>query len=339
MEREITGRTRLLGSMKQLEAEGWGRKPYWQYRRKELGTHSFRIKEWDYYQIISRDGDFALNVTFSDLGLFSLISLSFVERNLKEYSQQSAIKFFTKNRMGLAESPDDDYSFTYANEDIAATAVKKGRKRHIIANCPKLSIPGKKQGIIADLTIYDDEAESMNICTSWKEDRKKFYYNEKRGPMRAEGVIWFDLEKYEINDAYALLDWGRGIWLRSSTWIWAALMDERYLINLGGGFTDRSPASENAVIYDNVVNKLEDVEISVPEDLERGVWRFKEKNGRLFLEMHPAVNRKDHQDYKLIKSFQDQVFGTYSGYFILDSGEKIEVRDKFGFAEKVYNKW
>ena len=35
----------------------------------------------------------------------------------------------------------------------------------------------------------------------------------------------------------------------------------------------------------------------------------------------------------------NMVFGKFSGYFVLDDGTKIEVKDAYGFAEKVYNKW
>jgi hypothetical protein len=33
------------------------------------------------------------------------------------------------------------------------------------------------------------------------------------------------------------------------------------------------------------------------------------------------------------------VFGYYSGFFVLDDGEKIEVNEFLGFAEDVLNWW
>lgn len=112
-----------------------------------------------------------------------------------------------------------------------------------------------------------------------------------------------------------------------------------FMLNLGYGFTDRSPASENCIIYDGRVHKIEEVEITIPEDYEKEKWRVKDRKGRLYLEMLPLINRKDHQDYKLIVSKQDQVFGYINGYFILDEGERIDMKEEMGFIEKVYNKW
>ena len=112
-----------------------------------------------------------------------------------------------------------------------------------------------------------------------------------------------------------------------------------FMLNLGYGFTDRSPASENCIIYDGRVHKIEEVEITIPEDYEKEKWSIKDRKGRLYLEMLPLLNRKDHQDYKLIVSKQDQVFGYINGYFILDEGERIDIKEEMGFIEKVYNKW
>ena len=282
---------------------------------------------------------YAINFTFSDLGLFSLVSISYVDLERRSFSQESAIRMLTRNRSGLAESPDSDYFVTYANENITLSIIKKGEKRQIIANAPKMVLPDGKHGLIADLTIIDTGCESLNIATSWKEDRRKFYYNEKRGPMRTEGRIIRGLEAEEVNSSYALLDWGRGVWLRNSTWLWSALMGDEYMLNLGYGFTDRSPASENCIIYGGKAHKLEEIEIMTPENLDREKWTVRDKNGRLMLEMSPTVNRKDYQDYKLIVSKQDQVFGLFDGYFILDDGKRIDVESQAGFIERVYNKW
>ena len=41
----------------------------------------------------------------------------------------------------------------------------------------------------------------------------------------------------------------------------------------------------------------------------------------------------------IIASNQHQVFGLFTGTIILDSGEKIKIRNFLGFAEKVVNKW
>lgn len=343
MEKEIKERIKLLDADGHIPCEGWARHPYWEYRRKDIHYSPYRIKEWDYYQIISHKDRYVINLTFSDLGLFSLISVSYIDFDRKGHAAESALKFLTKNRMGLSENPEDDYSVTYANEKITLSIIKKGSKRQIIANVPSLLLPDGKKGLLLDAVIHDEKAESMNIATSWKEDRTRFYYNEKRGPMRVSGKVIRDMDSSSLDSSLALLDWGRGVWLRSSTWLWSAITGydggNSFMINLGYGFTDRTPASENCIIYDGTVNKLEEVEIIIPELLDKDKWILKDKKGLLYLEMTPFVNRRDYQDYKLIVSKQDQVFGLFSGYFTLSNGRKVEIKDTMGFAERVYNKW
>ena len=41
----------------------------------------------------------------------------------------------------------------------------------------------------------------------------------------------------------------------------------------------------------------------------------------------------------ILRSNQHQVFGLFTGYFILDDGTKVEIKNEIGFAEKVFNKW
>ena len=44
-------------------------------------------------------------------------------------------------------------------------------------------------------------------------------------------------------------------------------------------------------------------------------------------------------DFKILCSKQHQVFGKFTGKAVLDDGTVLDVKDFFGFAEKVFNKW
>ena len=89
---------------------------------------------------------------------------------------------------------------------------------------------------------------------------------------------------------------------------------------------------------DNSV-KLDEVVFEYPEDFVSKPWIMKDNENRLYLEMTPVVNRHELDNYAIIVSNQNQVFGKFSGYFVLDDGTKVEIEDAYGFAEKVYNKW
>ena len=68
-------------------------------------------------------------------------------------------------------------------------------------------------------------------------------------------------------------------------------------------------------------------------------WTFTSDDGRFEMDFVPVINRASCTDVKLIKSDQNQVFGRFTGTAVLDDGRKLEVKDLFGFAEKVENKW
>ena len=54
---------------------------------------------------------------------------------------------------------------------------------------------------------------------------------------------------------------------------------------------------------------------------------------------NPVIDRASETDLKLLCSLQHQVFGWFNGYFILDDGTKIEIKNQMGMAERVVNKW
>ena len=51
------------------------------------------------------------------------------------------------------------------------------------------------------------------------------------------------------------------------------------------------------------------------------------------------MDRASKTDVGLICSDQHQVFGRFTGKAVLDDGTVLDVKDFFGFAEKVKNKW
>ena len=53
------------------------------------------------------------------------------------------------------------------------------------------------------------------------------------------------------------------------------------------------------------------------------------------MQFRPVLDRAACTDFKLLKSDQHQVFGTFTGTAVLDDGSALSVRDFFGFAEKV----
>jgi len=54
MQIEITENIPLLDENGHITKEGWAKKPYWSYDRNKIKAGKHRIKEWDYYAILSQ---------------------------------------------------------------------------------------------------------------------------------------------------------------------------------------------------------------------------------------------------------------------------------------------
>ena len=59
---EITERTQLLNQDGMVKSPGFARKMLWEYDRKSLKTPRFRMKEWDYYLVMSEQFGVAFTI-------------------------------------------------------------------------------------------------------------------------------------------------------------------------------------------------------------------------------------------------------------------------------------
>ena len=186
----------------------------------------------------------------------------------------------------------------------------------------------------------------MVIATPFKK-KKHFYYNQKINCLKANGYFKFGEEIFDLGKCYGDLDCGRGVWTYKNTWYWSSLNStlkgKPFGWNLGYGFGDTSNASENMVFYGDKVFKLDDVRFDIPltadgKDDFMAPWTFRSLGGDIRIDFQPIYNRHANTNALIIRSNQNQVFGLFKGYFLLD-GQEVYFEDLPGFAEKVYNKW
>ncbi|MGE4453037.1 MAG: DUF2804 domain-containing protein [Sphaerochaeta sp.] len=346
MEHEVTQRQELLDRKGRIQEEGWARHPLWNYNRRWIKGGCLKIKEWDYYAIINTEKHYAVTATISDLGYAALFAVSYIDYAKKEVSQSDALQFFPMGKIGLSASSTLDSQVSWANSKLRLAFCKKGSERHLMVACPSLKLPDGSIGLDYDIVLNQDpHQETLNIATSWKEQRKAFYLNEKAPCLPARGTIRRGMEREELlrGEAWGVLDWGRGRWTYQNTWYWAsasALVENvPFGLNLGYGFSDRSPASENAIFHDGRIHKLGTVNCTFHEDDLTKNWEIKDEEGRLNLVFTPSVDRSSTTNFLIIKSEQHQVFGYFHGTCTLDDGSVLSIKDIPGFAEKVFNRW
>ena len=343
---KVTQQQALLDRKGHIAEHGWSDRPVWTYSRKAVHAGKLRIKEWDYYAVHSFSGSWTVCVTVSDLGYAALFSVSFIDYAKGGFAQRDITKLLPLGRTGLAPSSSEDSSFVFQNHNMRIALIKKGTKRHLLFNVPDLVLPDGRTGLDVNITLTQSAAlRSMNIATSWAEKRKAFYLNQKINCMPASGTVRLgdDTTYLSKDDAWGVLDWGRGVWTRENTWYWGSASGiaggGRFGFNIGYGFSDRTPASENCLFCNGSVHKLDDVTFILPEKSFTDPWKFTSSDGRFEMTFRPAVDRSSDTRIPLVRSIQHQVFGYYTGDAVLDGGEVIHIEDFPGFAEKVYNKW
>lgn len=339
---EITESRPLLDASGTLAEPGYAKKLLPVYRRAGIRAGRSRIKEWDYYLITN--GHCAVALTVADNGYMGMDSVSFLNFDDGWEKTVSPMCAFPMGRRNLPEtSASGDISVRGKKHSLAFVHDGDRRVLSFIMDdfCDGRPIHGR-------ISLSGEPAESMVIATPFRKPGH-FYYNQKINCMRAEGYVTVCGKTYEFGPetAFAVLDWGRGVWTYHNTWYWGSasgvLDGVPFGWNIGYGFGDTSAASENMLFYGGRAHKLGRVTFNIPQKDGRSnymrPWTFTSDDGRFEMAFTPVLDRASRTDLLFLLSDQHQVFGRFTGTAVLDDGTALAVRDFFGFAEHVENKW
>ena len=323
-----------------INGEGWSRKAIWRYKRKYIKSYSIFIKEWDYYSNYIPELKIWICLTISDLGYAGMYSLSVIDLNINKFNQIEEIIPFTFGKINLSENSLDDHFINFKGKKINISFEKKSNKRIIKAKSDNFILPNGKKGIEVQFINYQNKNhESINIQTTWSHNRNLFYLNEKINGLESKTKLKIENKEISIkNISFTTLDWGRGVWSYHDTWYWASgtgiINNNKIGFNFGYGFSDRSSATENCIFYNDIIHKVDIIYFHIMEK-----WVIRSNDKKVFLYFYPKVNRFSRFNYWVIKSRQDQFFGVFEGKLVLDNGDVVHIKDFYGFAEKVNNKW
>ncbi|MHA1870991.1 MAG: DUF2804 domain-containing protein [Promethearchaeota archaeon] len=350
MQKKIETPDKLLKKDGTLSQIGYATKLILEYNRENIKHTKLRIKEWDYYAILTED--YGLALTVSDLGIMALYSVLWIDFNKKEYKSVDDMRILSLLKTNLPKtSAEGDIHVHRKKISIDIELKKKPGNDEVLLREIKVKAPSfnSGEGLIADLTLEQDiNADTMVIATPWPKKPTHFYYNQKINCMKAKGCVRIGDNEYFFGEehqkkAYAVLDWGRGVWTYKNTWYWSSLSDEvdgvPFGWNLGYGFSDRSMASENMLFYDGKAHKLDEVRFVIPENDYLSEWQIISPDNRVNIKFEPILDRSANINLLIFKSVQHQVFGRFSGVVVLDGGKELKIDNLLGFAEKVYNRW
>jgi len=340
MQTELTNQSPLLNQNGNLVQVGWARFPLLYCNLENVSFYPkfmrhlqfIQIKRWDYYAFFTPR--FFFSATIANLGYAGNIFVYILDFESNILHEESLVIPLGKG-ITLSRQTEGICEFHGNELDLKFKAFQQYRK--ITVNWPNFDNGRVISTAISLLKSRDHE--SMNIVIPIH--KKRFYDNHKINCLPATGQLkyWDIHETLYPETSIGQLDWGRGVWDYKSFWNWASasgfLPDGRTVgLNLGTGFGDTTAATENALIIDGRVHKLDQVPFKYNSKDFMVPWKFQDIHRRLDLNFFPFKERVATTKLILIDSEVHQLFGHYTGKIILDNGEEIRIDRLKGFAEE-----
>ena len=328
-EREITAPVALCRADGSLnpDAVGWSRRPLHDTSRIGRGLRDRgRNKRWEYWAVVSPTH--IVSVTVSSLDYAAVHGFWVRDRRTGETIDRGRVAGpWTASLPGsLGGGP---------------ARAKSGPLEIDIRDEPGgTRLRARSTGVSVDvLAEADADHESLAVVVPWSE--RRFQYTVKDVGRRARGTVTVDGETTELVDAWAVLDHGRGRWHHDVRWNWAAAVGQtdghQVGLQFGARWTDGTGMTENALIVDGHVTKISE-DVVWGYDLERPMDPWTIRGTDVDLTVTPEYDHVSRTDLGPIGTRGDQVFGVFDGWIRVD-GRRIEVRELFGWAEDVANRW
>lgn len=312
---------------------GYSERSVLTYRRGDIKAPFYRIKEWDFYQV--SDGEKCLQFTYghaSYAGQVGVMLFDFKKGEMiADINKLLALPF---GSLRLPENAEADSDVRYDKGNIHLRFQVEGAVRRLTFSAPEFE---------ADVTLERKNPYSLVINIPFDEYRTAFYYNHKINCMTARGRAVYRGKEYRFGeDAFGLLDWGRGVWPFHNEWYWSngtgVVNGKIFGFNLGTGFGNTSRATENMLFYDDGFSKLGPVRFELGADYMQP-WRLRDEEGRLDLTLTPSYDRTTRTKALFVDNCCHQMFGAFSGRAVLDDGTALEIDGLPAFAEHAVNNW
>lgn len=314
---------------------GWADTGLMCFDRKVIQAAPWRIKEWDFYQIT--DGDFCLQFTFGHAAYAGNVGcMLFDFKNGVRYSVPGSLLALPFNSLHLPENADQPSVLAYQNKTLSM------RLETLADGVRHLQCTGEH--FEADITLTPTTDKCLSIVVPFDDKPTQFYANQKVNCLAGKGhVKWADGEHTFDQNAWGILDWGRGVWPFSNDWYWssgAGLVDGKpFGFNLGCGFGNTTAATENILFYEGQSHKLGAVTIELDKTDYMKPWRLFDAEGRLDLTLTPWYDRTTRTKLLWVDNECHQMFGQFCGTATLDDGRTLTIDSIISFAEHARNNW
>lgn len=334
-EPELVTPTELCGADGRFagSATGWSRQPL---HRCNLPDSMSRKKKWNYWAVTN--DDLLFSATIADMDRLQMCGAYVYER--------ATGRFFERNlgapvgTTAVPETPTGDMAIHHPT--LTVELLDEGTGTRIRVDAPDFG----GQPLVADILVErPDSHETLNVVIPWNERETQF--TSKQNTLPASGFIQWGTRRAELKQpAFGCLDFGRGVWPEESIWNWGSASGYQggrlVGLNLGGKWTDGTGMTENGLCIDGRLTKIgEDLAVAHDPTDWMATWTVTApQGGAVDLRFVPEFERASASGRREAYFTEvHQMFGSYHGHVVTEDGERIDIRNLFGWLEEHEARW
>jgi hypothetical protein len=316
-------------------ARGWSRVPL---HRANLDGEFGRNKRWDYWAVLA--GDLIVSAVVSNVDYISLADVYWADLATREHGG-TGMAARGVDGFALPEVP-GTAPLHAAREGFALTITDDDDGTRLAASWTERD---GHAGELDVLVALPPGHESLNVVIPWSEDT--FNFTSKHQARPATGTLRVGERVFAIGDdedAWGVLDVGRGRWPSEIVWNWGGgaghAGDHVVGIQIGAKWTAGTGFTENGIIVDGRLSKIgNELEWSYDWDEPLRPWRVVDPGGQIDITLTPRFDKHGKAQGRKRSNETHQVFGTWSGRVVTDDGLAIEFDRLQGFAEEARQNW
>jgi len=334
-------------------ARGWSRQVL---HTANLRGRWGRTKRWDYWAILA--GDWSIAVVYADVDYLGIAEVWWCHLPTGETGGRAANVPGARG-ISLPDLP-GSAPLRYQSSKIELALTDDGDGTTIAGWWKEED--GTRSSLNARVDLPAGH-ESLNVVIPWSD--RQFQYTSKHQARPAHGtlevgdhVVHFgstaasaavdaevEHEVHQVDEAWGVLDVGRGRWPYETRWNWgggAGRSSEGAVvgIQIGAKWTEGTGFTENGVIVDGVLTKIgEELTWDYEWDQPLRTWRVHHPDGSFDLTLTPTYDKHTQVKAVVMGTEVHQVFGTWSGHVTTDGGEVHHLDGAQGFAEESRSRW
>jgi hypothetical protein len=333
---EYTSPTPILDRDGMLATAGWSRRGVFEFDKSLLTVPKTRLRQWDFFTVMTPDH--ALNITLAHIGFAGFCSVDILDMK-SGATVAGAVFHLAPDGNVVHRATSEDTAYCLQDGKPVMILSKEGAVRTAWFDVPSTPFSPRVRGRVA--MQQPDSLDYLALVLPFPGDQRRFFYENKIPGLTADGVVEADGKEYRFRagEAYAVMDWGRGVWPQNVFWRWGAANSENLSFNLGNGFGDTSKATENIVVVNGKTYKLGELDWFLDRSDYKKPWRFVSSDGKSELTLEPLQEQVVDANALVVKAELHKVYGYYSGRFTLPDGTVVPVERVLGFAEEMGIVW